>query len=481
MSFRSTWCGSVRRNSRRLAFGSGILLALGGCSDFIAPPESDPNAIPTATVNQLFVGAQANLFLWHSGLFSQATALWMQQMGGVARQPVSWELYDVHEEVFADVWDAGFQGGGLIDLRKAIEKAEDEGWTGYAGILKLHVAYFAGMLASTYGDIPFTQALQPAEFPEPRLDDQADVYADVQRLLDEAIADMEDGSGIGPGDNDFNFGGDLSRWIAVAHTLKARFHLHWVEVEGSGRYRQALAEAEQGIKSTAGNWTQVHGTRTFWETNPWYYEEEYGDLRANDFLMSMMNNGTPAILEDDEPRAAVYWKLATGEFAGQRIGHVTGATAGDPGVSASYLNLPAEQEYPQPIASCSENYFIIAEAHAALGDNASARTALKDALGCQESWWGVDLSKMNAGVDALSGLALFEEIMRQKFLGLPLEPEVWNDYKRTCLPVRVPAPGHAAIPGRILYSINERQTNSNVPPPEQQPDRNDNDPAPCTP
>ena len=75
---------------------------------------------------------------------------------------------------------------------------------------------------------------------------------------------------------------------------------------------------------------------------------------------------------------------------------------------------------------------------------------------------------------------LFNEIMKQKFLGLFLEVEVWNDYKRTCQPVRTPAPGSSAIPGRWFYSDNERQTNTNVPEPNLQPDRNDNDPNACT-
>jgi hypothetical protein len=456
-----------------------LLLALCGCSDFITPPESDPNAIPTATVNQLFVGVQENLFRWHSGGVPVLSVMWMQQIGGVARQAARLELYDITEQDAANSWDRVYTGAGLIDLQKAIDQAEENGWTAYAGILKLHVAYWAGMLASVYGDIPYSEAVQPGEYPEPALDDQADVYADVQRLLTEAIADMQDGSGVGPGANDFNFGGDLARWIAVAHTLKARFHLHWVEVEGTGRYSQALAEAGQGIRSASGNWTRIHSTAQG-EQNPRHGGED-SNSRANDFMMSMMNNGTPEILDDDEPRASVYWQLATGDFAGQRIGHVTGATTGDPGESASYFNVPAEMEYPQPIATCSETFFIIAEAHSALGNDAAARTALQDALGCQEDWWGVDLTEMQASVNELSGAALFEEIMKQKFLGLLLELETWNDYKRTCLPARVPAPGHSAIPGRWLYSINERQTNSNIPPPEQQPDRNDNDPQPCTP
>ena len=458
-----------------------LMLGFPACSDFITPPESDPNALPDATVNQLFVGVQDNMSYWQSTGFAGAIhTIWMQQMGGVTRQHANHERYDVSETAVANFWDRAYQGRGLLDLEKAIEKAEESGWIGYAGILKVYVAYFAGMLASVYGDIPFREAIQPAEFPEPSLDDQVDVYADVQLLLNEAIADMQDGSGVGPGPNDLNFGGDLARWIAVAHTLKARFHLHWVEVEGAGRYSQALAEAEQGVRSTSGNWTEYH-TTTAGEENVWFFRNEAGDVRANDLIMSMMNNRTPAILEDDEPRAPIYWKLASGEYAGQRIGHVTGATTGDPGENASLLNAPAEQDYGLPIVSCSENYFILAESHAALGNDAAARTALKDALGCQQDWWGVDLSEVKAEADGLSGAALFEEIMKQKFIGLLLQIEVWNDYKRTCLPARTPAPGHSAIPGRWFYSINERQTNSNVPPPEQQPDRNDNDPEPCTP
>jgi hypothetical protein len=456
------------------------VLSLVACSDFVSPPESDPNTVPDATVNQLFVAIQANLFFWHGGWASRLNAVWMQQMAGAGGSWAAWELYDVSEDDVASIWFDAYQGSGLIDLKKALEKAEENGWTGYAGILKVHLGYWAGMLASLYGDIPFQEALQPSEFPQPGLDEQADVYADAQQILSEAISDMQNGSGVGPGVNDFNFGGDYARWIAVAHTLRARFHLHWVEVEGSGRYSQALSEAEQGIKSTSGNWTQVHSSSVS-ERNPWSIPQLTGGVRANDFLMSMMNNETPEILEDDEPRAPVYWRLATGAFAGQRIGRVTGATTGDPARDASYLNVPAETEYPQPIATCSETYFIIAESHAALGNDAAARAALRNALGCQEDWWGVDLSELKADVDNLSGASLFEEIMKQKFLGLLLELEIWNDYKRTCLPARVPAPGRSAIPGRWFYGIQERQTNENVPPPEQQPERNDNDPAPCTP
>ena len=61
-------------------------------------------------------------------------------------------------------------------------------------------------------------------------------------------------------------------------------------------------------------------------------------------------------------------------------------------------------------------------------------------------------------------------------------PEVWNDYKRTCLPVLKPALGRSRIPGRIYYGITEEQTNSNTPPSSSQnlfTFRNANDPNGC--
>ncbi len=464
----------------RMAVWTAVFVPLTGCSDFIAPAETDPNAVPDATVNQLFVAHQALQYIWHGGTNSRFTSVWMQQMGGTARQHANIELYDVGESDFDDMWDTAYQGGGLIDLEKAIAKAEEAGQRVYAGIIKLHEAYLMGMMASIFGDIPLSQAVNPIEFPEPVLDEQLSVYSAMQTLLDAAIADLGSGQGGGPGPNDFNFGGDASRWITVAHSLKARFHLHLVEVEGSGRYQQALAEAQQGISDISGNWHEVHTTSTT-ESNNWFNWEvrRAGDIRAGAFLMNFMNGGTPADFTDDDPRTSIYWSTGSGDFVGQYIGHQVAAGPPDPGPNASFINVPAQAAYGQPILTCSETQFIIAEASFGLGDEAGARAAAKAAIGCQEAFWSVDLSALEAGFDALSGQALLEKIMEQKFVANFLEIDIWNDYKRTCLPARTPAPGFASIIGRMLYSTLERQTNSNVPPPEDQPLRNDNDPNPC--
>ncbi len=456
------------------------LLPLAGCSDFIAPPESDPNAVPFATANQLFVAHQANLFLWHGGTATRFSGLWMQQMGGTGRQSQDHERYAINEGDFGPMWFPIYIQGGLIDLRKARALTEESGDRIFAGILKVSEALMIGMGASYFGDIPYSEAVDP-EIAEPKLDDQLSVYAAVLGLLDAAISDLQSGVGAGPGVNDFNFGGDAGQWIAAAHSLKARYNLHLVEVDGSSRYTQALTEAEQGIDDPLNNWTQVHTTNSN-EANPWFLwtaAGRAGDITGGALHIDLMNGGTPADLTDDDPRIGLMWGFGLSDFDLQYIGHSNNPGAGDPGPDASFLNIPATSAYNSPIVSCTETQFIIAEAHSALGNDASARAAAQAALACQEGWWSVSLEDLRDSFDGLSGAALFEAIMTQKFVSLISNPEVWNDFKRTCLPARLPTAPANEIPGRFIYAQQERQTNSNIPDPASAPTRNKNDPSPC--
>ena len=73
------------------------------------------------------------------------------------------------------------------------------------------------------------------------------------------------------------------------------------------------------------------------------------------------------------------------------------------------------------------------------------------------------------------------DVMTEKYIALFQNPEVWNDYKRTCLPALSPAVGHTVIPGRFLYGQTQVQTD---PQPANQNDnittrRNANDSNAC--
>ena len=80
-----------------------------------------------------------------------------------------------------------------------------------------------GLATDLWGDVPFTDAGSPF----PTFDSQADVYTHIQALLDSAITNL---GGAGGGNAvDFYFGNDFDKWIATAHTLKARYYMHTAE------------------------------------------------------------------------------------------------------------------------------------------------------------------------------------------------------------------------------------------------------------
>lgn len=439
-----------------------VTLSLGACG-FINPIDSNPNAVPEATVDQLFTGIQVNTFFLATGGLSRISSIWTQQMAGTDRQFVSFDNYTITESDFNDEFNAVYTGGGLIDLKQAIDEAETAGRAPYAGILKIHEAYMVGMAASYWGDIPFTEAADPA-VADPALDDQAAVYTAVQALLDDAISDLG-GSGAGPGDVDMNFGGDAASWIAVAHTLKARYHLHWAEVNGTSEYDAALAEASNGVSSVDGNW-EAQFTSSATENNLWYQfmRDRSGYISAGDFLLPMMNTA-------GDPRLEYYYdKDSDGNYTARASELST--EAGGAGAPASNL----------PIVTCSENNFIIAEAElmGSAPSEANAIAAAQDALACQEARFNVDLSAEAANIAGLTGTALYNEIMDQKYVAQFLNPDSFNDYKRTCRPA-ITEKSANGMPGRLYYGQDERKANPNVPDAGTPPNGkyNDNDPNPC--
>jgi hypothetical protein len=391
-------------------------------------------------------------FLFSEGQLSRVAAIWTQQMAGTDRQFATMDAYVITDADFEPEFDMLYNSGGLIDLREAIAQAEAAGRMPYAGILKVHEAYIVGLIASYYGDIPYREAVSDIE--TPALDDQAQVYADLQALLDEAITDLA-GAGAGPGALDLNFGGDVAAWTAVAYTLKARYHMHWAEVNGASSYTAARAAAANGITTAAGAFKARFNTAQT-ESNLWtqFLVDRSGYVGAGDVLPDLMTTNA-------DPRIDAYYSADR-------------TTLSETGYGAADFDIP--------LVSCAENYFIIAEAETQIGTAAAARTAANAGLDCEEASYTppLDLSGRQTLINGLSGAALREEILNQKYIALFLNTETFNDYKRTCLPTAIiERPG--GMPGRLFYSSQERRTNPNIPDTGTDPNDkyNDNDPTPC--
>ena len=278
---------------------------------------------------------------------------------------------------------------------------------------------------------------------------------------------------LGPGSNDFVYGGDVAKWTAAANTLKARYFLHQVEARGNSKYQDAITAATNGIATHAGDFLTFHSSATF-ERNVWFQFQVgsgFGeDVVAGAALVNIMN------AQNDPRRAQYFGKTQSGLYGGVDIN----GNAGPNGTSA--LNgTRNDAGFRQPIMTSDENSLILAEANFVLHGAAAAQPFF-------------DQERTSNGLPTIP--ATLQSIMTEKYIALFQNIEVWNDYKRTCLPALHPFPSATfggQIPGRLFYGESEENTNPNTPSSAEQLQhggdvvsgagingfRNPNDPNPC--
>jgi hypothetical protein len=441
-------------------------VVLAGCNDFLKCSEcvKDPTSPTAATSQQRMVAAQASLWEEMNGDLARLVAMWMQTMAGTDRQFLSYGTYVIGNSDYEGEFSRPYRPT-LLDLREIEAVQSEAGDQVYVGVAQVLEAWMMGTVTDIWGDVPYSQAAKPDSFPTPVYDAQQDVYASLQTLLDNAISNLG-GAGTGPGPADLVYGGDPDAWIALAHTLKARLYLHTAEMDPSA-YQKALDEAELGISSNAGDYV-IPYTTTTGQDNNWHQFM----IRERAGYVSPGKNLIDLLTDLDDPRLQDY-------FVHGDDPNIIGAAPGE-GVTGRLAALnPAgrgAQDYPQPLVTYNENLLIQAEAlfHT---DEPGALALLNQerAAWATATPWHKAISL--PALTGLSGDALLEAIMTEKYIVLFQNIESWNDYKRTCIPALTPAAGKAVVPGRIPYSATERQTNGENVPVDK--DRNWNDPNAC--
>ena len=143
--------------------------------------------------------------------------------------------------------------GAMIDLKALIEEAESTGAAHIAGAAKICMAICIGHIVDTYGDAPYSTALQKTEIAT--FDTGEELYATIQSLLDEAIVDLSGESTASPSNWDLIYaaaseaawiGDSAPRWIKTANALKARYHNHLSKVNATQSATDALAAIAAG-------------------------------------------------------------------------------------------------------------------------------------------------------------------------------------------------------------------------------------------
>ncbi|MFL5613336.1 MAG: SusD/RagB family nutrient-binding outer membrane lipoprotein [Gemmatimonadaceae bacterium] len=460
--------------SMRVVVGLGLVLATAGCKDFLSGPglTQNPNQATQATPLQLLIAFQAGTWTRLEGQLARSAGIYTQQLIGSNNQQLTWATqYGQSESDITGVMSGFYTGNGLLALRTIQASANASGDKFLEGIAKVWEGFTMGEATSVWGDLPYSEALNPSIL-TPKLDPQQQIYATVQTRLDEGIALLQAASTTGACEpSDLVYCGrsplptraqEISRWIAAANTIKARFYLHLVERNGNAAYTQALAAAQKGIAEAPtgttsasqamngqapGDFRSFHGSTLDQDANIWYeFLNSRQDLVAGNALIQILQSR-------NDPRLAAYFDPnSAGQFRGMDQNTVVVGGGAASVINASVRRAP---NFPQPLVTWAENQLIQAEAQYQLNGAAAALPF-------------VNAVRTAVGMPALAAVT-FQDVMTEKYIAMFQNIEVWSDYKRTCIPQLTPFGSATEIPGRLPYSSAERVSNPNIPLPSAYP------------
>ena len=430
-----------------------VLLVI-SCQNEIDTFNENPNNPSNVTPALLLTQAEVATFNIHSGDLSRITSLLTQQIAGNDAQYLAYATYSFGETDVDNSWETIYQNAGLSasDIIQKYGASSPH----YSGMAKILLAINVSKATDLWNDVPLTEAFQGLNgIIQPKYDKQEDVYAKLQQLLTDAIADLSQPASANlsiPAADDLIYGGDVDAWKKAAYTLKARFALRLTKRDGSTiAANKALGFLNAGgMTSNADDMNAVFFSELSSSWNQWYAfsQARGGYIKMGKYFVDYLSS-------TGDPRLPLFVGLdVSNGFTGIATNEVNNdASDVGPAINGAGQSLG--------MVTFAETKFIEAEAKFIISD-ATAQQALKDAVSA--SLLNYVGTVDNSFVDNVTATLSLENIIQQKYVALFTNPEVYNDWRRTGFPLLIPNPDvtPVQIPQRLPTPSKERLYNPNA-------------------
>lgn len=234
-----------------------ILLFMVGSACELDDLQQDPNLLSTedATADFLLNSVEFAMKDW----FWEVTDQTMEVTRMIAAEPRG-DLYFsfLQPQDHDDQWELLYTSI-LSDADRLIEISEEQQLFTHLGIAKVIQAYTLMVAVDFFGDIPFSEALDPQVL-QPSPDPGSEIYARAETLLDEAIGHFGQDAARAPGLEIF-YNSDTDQWTALANTLKLRLYLTTRLVDSGAAGKIDALIAEGNFISGENHWAFPHGTQ----------------------------------------------------------------------------------------------------------------------------------------------------------------------------------------------------------------------------
>lgn len=434
-----------------------IWLGVSGCDDFLGD-NRDPDAVDKVPVDQimpvvLFYTALQNFDHAEYGnyLAQSITTAGRSQTGSFAYRS-GWEFLGMnrHPQWRRHFYDVGSNANELIKF------AEEENSVNYLALTRLLRLMSVQQTTDVFGDMPLTQAYKSSS---PAYDTQASIYEWMEAEADALIA-LFDNPDVQKATNrpmdvkvDRVFAGDMNKWKQLVYAVKARILLRKIPnlSNNVATCNQIIAAAELALNGWSDPRYKFDGGSSVEKNNMWgrnnkpvnSWESRQNDLNGaipTRFFMESMLGYNPNTDQSVDPRLPYLMEKrpdGTGVVKYRYLESNIGMPASHKieWYPDMYKNAMASDTSTIIFITRGELHFIVSEAAFWGGDKTKAVEHLKHGIRYHMNRLQVPASEINDFINnpnlvpGTSNITI-SDIMKQKYIAMYMQPELWNDVRR---------------------------------------------------
>lgn len=359
---------------------------------------------------------------------------------------------EMYRDVLLDLKTAKAYVDADVSLSAATKKTKN-------AQIEILTIYTWAQMVETFGNIPYSQALDSKAFILPKYDDAATIYGDLLTRLTAAIPNLSD---TGFGSADKIYAGSTVKWQRFGYSLMLRMGVRVADVPAlAAKSTAAIKAAVSGgvFTSNADNAALAYESSTP-NTNPvWVDLVQSG---RSDFVVA--NTLVDKMNALNDPRRTAYFdeNLGAGVFVG--------GPYGDNNSFSAYTHVSDRIIDPTNEASLldySEVCFYLADAaeRSISGTPANAASFYNQGITASFAYWGtpdVATYLQNPAVNYATASGTWKvKIGTQLWLAMYNRGyEAWTAWRTYDFPgFNLPAVSEDPVPTRYTYPINEQNLN----------------------
>lgn len=371
-------------------------VAATGC-DFVEGINTDPDAATEVPGDLLFPTAIANLGSNRTIEVGPGQNFFAQYYVSTGSASVFFnaERYTISPFTTGNTW-SNYYTSVIKNLGLLIDQAENGATVrnNNAAQAKLLSAFTYYALTVQWGDVPFSQANNPSEFPNPEFDSQQQVLQGIVALVDEALAQIDTNDPVSVANGDVIYGGDMSLWRRFGNSLKLNA---LVLLRAGGQnvdaQIQALINNPNLIRTNASN-----AEIPFDATSPNPFRrllDLYGGgnqvfIFAGETIVNPMN-------QLSDPRRDVYFQPFALDGGGNPV--YSGGESGrvdNYGQASRIGTALAQPDTPERLITAAQTLLLEAEFLADTGNLVAADAKYRAGIQASMEYWGIPQGETNA-------------------------------------------------------------------------------------